>query len=59
MLCAVASGFFNPNIRWLSLISALALIFAILGRLGCSSCYYCKSCTMGFGKLAGLFFGED
>ena len=34
------------------------LIFAILRRLGCNSCYYCKSCTMGFGKLSDLFFGS-
>jgi hypothetical protein len=34
------------------------MIFAILRRMGCSSCYYCKSCTSGFGKLADLFFGS-
>ncbi|MBN1357517.1 hypothetical protein JW988_01995 [Candidatus Bathyarchaeota archaeon] len=33
-------------------------IFVILRRLGCSSCYYCKSCTIGFGKLSDLFFGS-
>ncbi len=58
MLGAVACGFFNPILGWLFLVSAFALIFVILRRLGCSSCYYCKSCTMGFGKLADLFFGQ-
>jgi hypothetical protein len=33
------------------------MIFMILRRLGCSSCYYCKTCTSGFGRLAGAFFG--
>ena len=58
ILGAVACGFFNPVLGWLFLISAFALIFLILRRIGCSSCYYCKSCTMGFGKLADLFFGQ-
>jgi hypothetical protein len=26
--------------------------------LGCSSCYMCKACTSGFGRLAGDFFGR-
>ena len=58
MLSAVACWFFNQILGFLFLISALFMIFAILRRLGCASCYYCKSCTMGFGKLADLFFGE-
>jgi len=58
MLGAVACGFFNSILGWLFLVAAFAMIFVILRRLGCSSCYYCKSCTMGFGKLADLFFGE-
>jgi hypothetical protein len=55
---AVACWFFNPILGWLFLVSALILIFAILRRMGCNSCYYCKSCTMGFGKLADLVFGQ-
>lgn len=58
MLSAVACWFFNQVIGWFFLVSAFALIFVVLRRLGCSSCYYCKSCTMGFGKLADLFFGS-
>ena len=57
-LSAIACWFFNQIIGWLYLVSALVLIFAILRRLGCSSCYYCKSCTMGFGKVSDLFFGS-
>jgi hypothetical protein len=58
VLSAVACWFFNPILGWLFLVSAFTLIFAILRRLGCSSRYYCKTCTMGFGKLADLFFGS-
>jgi len=55
---AISCWFFNPLAGWLFLVLALALVFAILRRLGCNSCYYCKSCTMGFGKLSDLFFGN-
>jgi hypothetical protein len=43
---------------WLLLIFTAASIYMILRRLGCSSCYYCKTCTSGFGRLAGAFFGR-
>jgi len=59
VLSAVACWFFNQFLGFLFHISALILIFAILRRHGCSSCYYCKTCTMGFGKLADLFFGSN
>ena len=58
LIDAVACWFFNPILGWVFLIATFGLIFVILRRLGCSSCYYCKSCTMGFGKLADLFFGQ-
>jgi hypothetical protein len=58
VLSAVACWFFNPVSGWLFLGSTFILIFVILRKLGCSTCYYCKSCTMGFGKLADLFFGN-
>jgi hypothetical protein len=58
VLSAVACWFFNQIMCWLFLVSAFVLIFVILRRLGCSSCYYCKSCTMGFGKVSDLFFGS-
>ena len=47
----------QPNLRLLLLIFTAAAIYMILRRLGCSSCYHCKSCTSGFGRLAGAFFG--
>jgi len=57
-LGAVACWFFNAVVGWFFLVLALMLIFGVLRKLGCNSCYYCKACTMGFGKLADLFFGD-
>lgn len=58
VISALACWFFNPLLGWFFLVSAFVMVFVILRRLGCNSCYYCKSCTMGFGKLADLFFGS-
>ena len=35
---------------------AAFLIFYELGKHGCVTCYYCKTCTIGMGKLPELFF---
>ena len=43
---------------WLYLIVEAAVIYGILRRLGCRNCYKCKVCTIGFGRLAGAFFGK-
>ena len=58
VLGAVSCWFFNPVVGWVFLVLALMLLFGVLRRLGCNSCYHCKSCTMGFGKLSDLFFGD-
>jgi hypothetical protein len=58
VLGAISCGFFNSLVGLLFLFLALVLVFGLLRRLGCNSCYYCKSCTMGFGKLSDLFFGN-
>ena len=34
------------------------LIFYELGKQGCITCYYCKTCTIGMGKLPELFFAK-
>ena len=57
LLAFFAAWFYNQIYGWLLLIFTSAAIYLILRRLGCSSCYYCKSCTSGFGRLAGAFFG--
>jgi hypothetical protein len=57
LLAFFALWFYNQIYGWLLLVFTSAAIYMILRRLGCSSCYYCKSCTSGFGRLAGAFFG--
>ncbi len=32
------------------------LVFYELGKKGCVSCFLCKTCTIGMGKLPDLFF---
>jgi hypothetical protein len=36
----------------------IILIFFELGKHGCKTCYYCKTCTIGIGKLPELFFAK-
>jgi len=50
--------FYNQILGWLYLIVEAAVIYGILRRLGCRNCYKCKVCTIGFGRLAGAFFGK-
>ncbi|MGE5575334.1 MAG: hypothetical protein ACM3UL_04290 [Ignavibacteria bacterium] len=50
--------FYSFLYSWLYLIFLAFMIYAILRRLGCSSCYKCRTCTSGFGRLAGAFFGK-
>jgi hypothetical protein len=57
LLAFFAATFANQLYAWLFLLFAATFVFLILRRQGCSSCYYCKSCTSGFGRLAGWFFG--
>ncbi len=35
------------------------LVYYRLGKKGCLSCFYCKTCTIGFGKLFDLFFTKE
>jgi hypothetical protein len=58
VISAIACWLFNPLLGWFFLVFAFVMVFAILRKRGCSSCDYCKSCTLGFGKLADLFFGS-
>ena len=57
-MASLSLTFSNQLYAWLLLLFTVAIIFLILRRLGCSSCYNCKSCTSGFGRLAGWFFGS-
>ena len=39
------------------LIIEFALVYGVLRKIGCGNCYQCQTCTSGFGRLAGAFFG--
>ncbi len=57
-LAFVSMLFYNQIAGWLYLLLLAFLIYAVLRRIGCSSCYKCTTCTSGFGRLAGAFFGK-
>ncbi len=57
LLAFLGTWLYNQIYGYLLLVFTAVAIYLILRRLGCSSCYYCKSCTSGFGRLAGAFFG--
>jgi hypothetical protein len=42
---------------WAFLLFSVFSVLVVLRRLMCSSCYYCRSCTKGFGKMSKLFLG--
>lgn len=55
-LGAVACSLFNVYVG-LGFFALLAfLVYYRLGKKGCVSCFYCKTCTIGFGKLFDVFF---
>jgi hypothetical protein len=50
--------FYNFLYGWLYLVLLTFIVYAVLRRIGCSACYKCTTCTSGFGRLAGAFFGR-
>jgi uncharacterized membrane protein YoaK (UPF0700 family) len=40
-------------------IVAAVLVYGLLRKKCCKTCYYCKTCTVGFGKLPELFFRRN
>ena len=60
MVAWVAAGtigcwFLNPIIAWIYLAFALMMVYLVLRRLVCRSCYYHdRRCALGWGKLAAL-----
>ncbi len=55
-LGSVAFGLYCPLASIVFFASAAFLVFYELGKHGCVNCYYCKTCTIGMGKLPELFF---
>jgi hypothetical protein len=47
----------NPLYGWLFLGFSAFVVYGIIRRMTCSSCYYCKSCTKGMAKTSLLFIG--
>jgi hypothetical protein len=57
-LASACALFYNQLYGWGYLLFLVFMVYAILRKFGCSSCYKCKACTSGFGRLAGDFFGS-
>lgn len=59
ILGAVSCGIFY-SIAGIGYFTLLAfLIFFEIGKHGCVTCYYCKTCTIGMGKLPEFFFKPE
>ena len=59
MLGAVSFAIVYP-LAGLAYASLLAfLIFYEMGKHGCVTCYLCRTCTIGMGKLPGVFFKKE
>jgi hypothetical protein len=58
ILGATSFGLFYPlaSIGYFLLLTFL--VFFELGKHGCLTCYYCKICTIGLGKLPEFFFKQ-
>jgi hypothetical protein len=57
-LGALSCALFYPLTAVVFFGLAAFLIFYELGKHGCATCYYCKTCTIGIGKLPELFFRQ-
>jgi hypothetical protein len=57
-LGAIACWFIHPLIGWSFLVLVSFSVYYILKKHCCKTCYYCKGCTIGFGKLPELFFSK-
>ncbi|HLN46609.1 MAG: hypothetical protein ACM3WQ_02720 [Chloroflexota bacterium] len=57
-LGAAVCGIFYPLAAAAFFALVAFLIFFEVGKHGCVTCYYCKTCTIGMGKLPELFFKQ-
>ncbi len=55
-LGALSCALFYPISAVLFFALTAFLVFYEMGKHGCVTCYYCKTCTIGMGKLPELFF---
>ena len=56
VLGAIVCGLFFPLASLAFFALTAFLIFFEIGKHGCVTCYYCKTCTIGIGKLPEFFF---
>ncbi len=58
-LGAISCGiiYFLAGFGYFALLSFL--VFFEIGKHGCVTCYYCKTCTIGIGKLPEFFFRPE
>ena len=59
VLGAFACALFIPLSAFLFFGVTAFLIFYEIGKHGCVTCYYCKTCTIGMGKLPEFFFKKS
>jgi hypothetical protein len=59
VLGTVACSLVNIFVGLVFFALSAFLVYYRLGKKGCLSCFYCKTCTIGFGKLFDLFFTKD
>ncbi len=59
LLGAACVGLFNVFGAVAFVLVSAFLVFYELGKKGCLSCYYCKACSIGMGKLPDLFFSNE
>jgi len=59
ILGSLAVALFVPLASLLFFALAAFMVFYELGKHGCVSCFLCKNCTIGMGKLPDLFFKKE
>ncbi|HSV48812.1 MAG TPA: hypothetical protein VLH35_00725 [Candidatus Acidoferrales bacterium] len=59
LLGTVGCYLINPLYGYGFLIFSTIAVYAIIRRMMCNSCYYCKSCTKGLAKLSILMRGGN
>jgi hypothetical protein len=59
LLGSLSFAIYYPLAAILFIAVAAFLVFYKIGKKGCVTCYYCKNCTIGMGKLPSLFFKRE
>lgn len=59
LLGAISFTIYYPLAAIPFIAIAAFLVFYKIGKKGCVTCYYCKNCTIGMGKLPSLFFKHE